>query len=368
MRSLCDLAAGDPNQIGVRLANMEHFLDLWPTARRCHIRTIGLVLAAAVLKAGGGVRPVLLKLWPGIVAVATITLYSGLSLHLTGTLAPWAKHGADPGTLALPDRIARTPPTPALAALRKNLSDLASRTNVAPAYAEDLAAATAFYDAHGGPLLWVTESGISKRGDAVIAEIRKADDWGLRALDFALPQPPAGGMSAEAAAEAEIELASAVLRYARYARGGRFSDPSRISNLLDYTPPVRPPKDVLTEISVSAAPVHLIGIDWTALVVDFELVQLEHGPARSRAGEEPQQIASRAVAQERPQLLPFDPVGDAPARMKYDHLHVCREGGRGPIGLACDDPIGIDYLAVVDHSREKLRHVVPNMELAEVRG
>ena len=45
-----------------------------------------------------------------------------------------------------------------------------------------------------------------------------------------------------------------MLKYARYARGGRFSDPSSISKLLDYTPTVRPPKDVLTDIAASAAP------------------------------------------------------------------------------------------------------------------
>ncbi len=192
-------------------------------------------------------RPATLRVWRWIVAVSAIALYSGVSLHLTGTLLPWANL-ADLGTLVRPA------PTPALVALRSSLSQLASRTNVAPAYAEDLAAATAFYNAHSAPLLWVTGSGISERGNAVIAEIRKADDWGLRARDFAVPQLPAGAIAPEAAAAAEIELTFAVLKYARYARGGRFSDPSNISKLLDYTPPVRRPKDVLTDIAASAAP------------------------------------------------------------------------------------------------------------------
>ena len=195
-------------------------------------------------------RPATLRLWLWIAAVTAVALY----LHLTGTLAPWVRRGADLGTPARPDGFARTAPTPALAALRENLSQLASRTNVAPAYAEDLAAATAFYDAHSGPLVWVTERGISERGNRVIAEIRKADDWGLRSRDFALPQLPAGTISPGAAAAAEIELTFAVLKYARYARGGRFGDPSSISKLLDYTPPVRPPKDVLTDIAASGAP------------------------------------------------------------------------------------------------------------------
>jgi murein L,D-transpeptidase YcbB/YkuD len=192
-------------------------------------------------------RPATLRVWRWIVAVSPIALFSAVSLHLTGTLVPWANL-ADLGTFVRPA------PNPVLVALRSSLSQLAGRTNVAPPDAEDLAAATAYYTAHSGPLLWLTESGISERGNSVIAEVRKADEWGLRARDFALPQLPAGTISAEAAAAAEIELTLAVLKYARYARGGRFSDPSSISKLLDYTPPVRQPRDVLTDIAASATP------------------------------------------------------------------------------------------------------------------
>jgi len=196
-------------------------------------------------------RPASLRLWHWIVAVTAIALFSGLALYLTGTVAPWAKRDA---SRARTEGAARSAPTPMLAALRKNLSQLASRTNAAPVDSEDLAAATAFYDAHSGPLLWVTESRISERGNLVIAEIRKADDWGLRARDFTLPQLPAGAVSPAAAAAAELEVTFGVLKYARYARGGRFSDPSSISKLLDYTPPVRRPKDVLTDIAATDAP------------------------------------------------------------------------------------------------------------------
>jgi hypothetical protein len=59
-------------------------------------------------------------------------------------LAPSAKRGVDLGTPAQPDSVARAPPTPVLAAIRKNLSELATRTTVAPASAEDRAAAAAF--------------------------------------------------------------------------------------------------------------------------------------------------------------------------------------------------------------------------------
>jgi L,D-transpeptidase YcbB len=192
-------------------------------------------------------RPASLRLWRWIVAVTVIALCCAVCLHLTSTLVPWANL-ADVATLLRP------PPSPALVALRDNLARRAARTNAPPGYAEDLAAATAFYNAHSGPLLWLTESGISERGYSVIAEIRRADDWGLRARDFALPQLADGSSSPEVAAAAELELTLAALKYARYARGGRFSDPSSISKLLDHTPPVRRPEDVLAAIVASATP------------------------------------------------------------------------------------------------------------------
>jgi murein L,D-transpeptidase YcbB/YkuD len=157
-------------------------------------------------------------------------------LYLTGALGPLE---------------GLTAPSPAQAAVRKALSEIAGRTNAAPA--EDLAAATAFYNARRG-LLWVAESGYSERGNSVIDEIRKADDWGLRARDFALPRLPAGAVSPEAAAAAEVAVTFAVLKYARQARGGRFGDPSTISKLLDRKPPLRPAREVLTEIAASHAP------------------------------------------------------------------------------------------------------------------
>ena len=140
-------------------------------------------------------------------------------------------------------------PSPALIMLRKMLPDLARQ-----AHPDDRAAMTTFYEERRGSLLWVTETGLSDKGRAVISEVRKADDWGLRSGDFSVPQLPAENLSPEVAAETEIKLTLTVLKYARYARGGRIRDPSRISELLDYTPPVRPPKLVLADITATDAP------------------------------------------------------------------------------------------------------------------
>ena len=95
--------------------------------------------------------------------------------------------------------------------------------------------------------------GFSARAQATIDEIGKADDWGLSASAFQLP--PAGILpkTVDDQAVAEIKLQLAVLKYARFARGGRVN-PSSLSNILDLDPPIRDPKIVLAEISVSPDP------------------------------------------------------------------------------------------------------------------
>lgn len=116
----------------------------------------------------------------------------------------------------------------------------------------DKEALAAFYATHTGPLLWVTGNGFTARGRNAIAEIRAADDWGLPAAAFALPQPPADGTPATLA-NAEITLGLAVLKYARYARGGRI-DPSYVSRNFDQKPQLRDPKSVIEAVAATDAP------------------------------------------------------------------------------------------------------------------
>jgi murein L,D-transpeptidase YcbB/YkuD len=132
------------------------------------------------------------------------------------------------------------------------LSTVGGRAN-AEANASDLAAMTGVYGERTGALIWVTESGLSHKARGVIAEMNRADDWGLRTSDFTLPDLTAAEAPPEAVAEAEIKLTLTVLKYARYARGGRIPDPSRISKLLDHTPPVLPPAQLLTDLAATDA-------------------------------------------------------------------------------------------------------------------
>ena len=161
--------------------------------------------------------------------------------------SPTAPAAADPSaqnTAATP-----APVDPVVASIRLKLTDPAYRQGVR----EDVAALQSFYATREAPPLWMTPMGLSAKAQAAIDEIGKADDWGLSAAAFELP--PAGDLPAtpEAKAVAEIKLDLAILKYTRFAHGGR-ADPSQLSVLLDQKPTLKDPKIVLAEIAASPAP------------------------------------------------------------------------------------------------------------------
>jgi L,D-transpeptidase YcbB len=107
------------------------------------------------------------------------------------------------------------------------------------------------YYARAGQPIWTSNDGFSPRATAAINEIRKADDWGLKASAFELPTI-AGSPTPEVLVDAEIRLSTAVLKYARHARGGRV-DPPSISRLMDQKPVIYDPASVLAAISAANA-------------------------------------------------------------------------------------------------------------------
>ncbi|MGC1345677.1 MAG: L,D-transpeptidase family protein [Methyloceanibacter sp.] len=145
---------------------------------------------------------------------------------------------------------AEAKPDPVVQIIRAMLADPSLGKG---ANADDLAAVQAFYASRTAGPLWTTEMGFSAKGQAALFGIGNADDWGLDASAFELP--PAGALPAkpEDQAIAEIKLDLAVLKYARFARGGRFNPPE-LSVLLDQTPHVRDPRTVLAEIAAADAP------------------------------------------------------------------------------------------------------------------
>ncbi|HSD93158.1 MAG TPA: L,D-transpeptidase family protein [Methyloceanibacter sp.] len=102
-------------------------------------------------------------------------------------------------------------------------------------------------------LLWVDEKGLNERAKIAMAEIAKADDYGLRASDYPLPDPAsfdaADPSAREWLAEAEMKLSYAALDYAKDARGGRI-EPLRLSKNLDPSLALPDPAEVLASIAI----------------------------------------------------------------------------------------------------------------------
>ncbi len=116
---------------------------------------------------------------------------------------------------------------------------------------EERDALTAFYEGRGDDLLWIEDGAFNTRAEAAMAEIQRADDWGLEASAFELPSAPQSDDPAEIA-RAELKLSLAVLKYANHARGGRIN-PRQLSNYIDREPPLLPPSDVLAGIAQADA-------------------------------------------------------------------------------------------------------------------
>jgi murein L,D-transpeptidase YcbB/YkuD len=213
--------------------------------------------------------PIALTLVAGVPAGAQINSEPG-TFPITGSLPPSARPSepkSQPPAAASAEPAAPTkpaaaePPSPAspaaeqppappidpvLAEVRRQLAEPV-RGNA------DRAALAAFYADRNEPLLWVAAEGLRPRAHHAIAEIRKADDWGLDAAQFALPQPPPAGAAPAVLAAVEIDLGLAALKYARHARGGRL-EPALISKHIDQKPPLLDPQAVMAALAATETP------------------------------------------------------------------------------------------------------------------
>ena len=114
-----------------------------------------------------------------------------------------------------------------------------------------------YYAVPDQPLLWVDDKGVNERAKLAMAEIAKADDYGLRASDYALPKPEeysaADTKATDWLADAEVKISYAVLDYANDARGGRL-DPQRLSENLDPSLALPNPSEVIASIAFRSDP------------------------------------------------------------------------------------------------------------------
>ena len=135
-----------------------------------------------------------------------------------------------------PPAASTPPPQPSANALAPEIAErlAAGGGSVATAEREDRAALAKFYEARQHEPVWVAASALNPAGHALVAEIARADDWGLDASAFRLPNPPTSGREPTRTerADVEITLSLAVLKYARHARGGR-AEPTSLSRNID---------------------------------------------------------------------------------------------------------------------------------------
>lgn len=113
--------------------------------------------------------------------------------------------------------------------------------------------ALAEYYAEGGKTLWVDENGIKPKARLLIKEINRAEDYGLKASDYDLPEEiiltAKEDTPSARLAEFELKLSHAALAYARHARGGRMA-PGSISRNLDPTLDLPKPLKMMETLAV----------------------------------------------------------------------------------------------------------------------
>ena len=165
------------------------------------------------------------------------------------------------GTPPLVPAVAEITPTPTPApppafSLASELAERLKRDKLSGVEREDREAAAKFYDSRQGEPLWVTPTGLSKNANAAAAFIATADDWGLSASAFKLPELKfaATGDAARAdLADAEVVMTIAALKYARHARGGRM-DPTQLGKSIDRKAQLLAPASILADLAKSDAP------------------------------------------------------------------------------------------------------------------
>jgi murein L,D-transpeptidase YcbB/YkuD len=177
----------------------------------------------------------------------------------------------------------------------------------------DLAALAGFYAERSAPL-WTSAAGFTPRAERAIAEIRKADDWGLEAKAFALPQLDAD-RSPDKLAAAEVKLGLAALKYARFASGGRI-DPGKLSRFIDHRPTLADPKAVLAALASGDASDEVL-TSFHPKHPQFRALQKALVAARA-----PQKAEEPAAAPPKVQL----PDGPAlKAGMRHEHVALLRK-------------------------------------------
>jgi L,D-transpeptidase YcbB len=208
---------------------------------------------------GGGGQVLTLKtLGPGRIAlfvgallVAVLTTAGGFAFLSGKGAAPeifaiedqGAGRATEPKTQSLPSRIDTV-----RIAVQDHLSRL---TSTSERRKREQGVLVEYYSDPKKSLLWVDDNGLTDRARSVMQEIADAEEYGLQAADYELPNLDSLGRNSEIdrLAEAEVKISLAVLRYTRDARGGRLT-PARLTKNLDPTLALPDPLLVMESIAV----------------------------------------------------------------------------------------------------------------------
>lgn len=113
-----------------------------------------------------------------------------------------------------------------------------------------------FYSREGARPVWVSENGITDQARRALSELRDANDWGLDVKDFDIPSQAdleRTSLSVSELIDAELRISLAIVKYARYAGGGRY-DPKDLAHDIDRTPELPAPGDVIDTVIAAADP------------------------------------------------------------------------------------------------------------------
>lgn len=247
---------------------------------------------------------------------------------------------------------------------------LAEPFHEASEYAKDERGALVEFYAEHGPV-WVDETGLTAKAKAVMAEIRRADDYGLEASDYALPELTGSSPSAKDLAGAEIALSHAIIDYAHDARGGRV-DPARLSGYLDPSLDLPDPSEVISKITTDADP--------AAYLVSFQPQHPQFEALRKKLMELRGGSAERQVnvPLDGPMLKPGENHADVAllrARLKVEETEGDRGEEFGPAlaealkdfqksrGLAPDAIMGpATRRALNSRPKDRVKSILINME------
>ncbi len=144
-------------------------------------------------------------------------------------------------------------------ALRKALSSLPD--GASDEERNERAALISFYESRGYAPLWLKpDIGFNAKSFAAAAEIKRSRDFGLDPRDFPMPpllitESATSYLSPDEMAAFELKISLAILKYGRYARGGRIIVPSeQLSSYLDRRPQLLKPQAILDGIAAADEP------------------------------------------------------------------------------------------------------------------